>query len=894
MNSDQTNTQTIELPLYQTWHNCDPREGGKPLCKLPTIKSDKGYLYTKNAQVAGCSLRELDNNKRDTLGLIRVPNYRTFVITDYPDGDADRAGMPIAGDAREVLVALLNNSGFDPDTTYITCHAKCAPPNRKVAASEYAVCRRHLEYELFKYDPELIILLGAESLKVFNLHGEGGITAIHGTAHDMPYPHWDQPEDNGKRDSSYVPKNFKVISAFSPKQYLATGNPKFKNLLQEDLNKARQLLGDGIINNNFYKAKFQVIETIEDLDLALSEIANNKCVAFDTESPDLHFMTSPCMTLQMSCGKGKTWVVPFYQHDPTNELERFKLKPKWFHNGNRQIVIDKLKTVFEDETIAKAAHNFKYDLNVLKRHLGITIKGWLWDTQVMHHIINTAPPHGLKELADMEFFVGNYEKPVRDIVGHGRNLIKTYDNVPDDILWQYGATDAEVTYRLLELFHPEIVNKPAYLKLYTEESLPTIYTLADAEWNGNHLNISNVDALGASMQAEMDVLLADCRAMTTPTFNPSSPDQCAEAFRKEGYGDEILNPKKVKGYSTDKLMMAKLEELGSPLAAKIVRYRNRKKFMGTYVEKAKLELDADGRIRYGFNMTGTISARLTCTFLHQLPRSDKDDIKAGRLVMRDMIDVEPGYTYYYADYSQIELRVFAQQTGEQALLDVLADPKGDVHRFTAAAALGVEPALISDFNRQQIGKPMNFGIIYGSEGKSLAKLEYEDPHTGQKKLVGDVMAFQLVRNYRAQYQKIDEYLDLTPDLARANGNKVKTVFGREIFIPDLNSKQQWRRAEAERSATNVSIQSPAGAISLRTMAMMKQVLDDLQIGPEIARLVCSVHDSISYQVHKDYVEWFDGVFKQIAQRPIPELGNMSFPVNTGTGNTWAEAERAAH
>ena len=871
-------SETLELPQYQTWHNCDPKESGKPLCKLPTIVSDKGYTYTKSPQVMGCSLRELENGKRSNpLGR----SYDTFIVTDFPSRDADKSGMPMAGDAADVLIALLNNANFHPDRTYITCHAKCAPPNRKVAASEYNVCRRHLEYELHKYKPELVILLGSEALKVFNLHGEGGISAIHGTAHDMKYPHWD------------AETLFKVIPTFHPKQFLATGNGKTKNLIQEDLNKARGLLADGaVIDNFFHKADFQVIETVEELDLAISEVINNQVVAFDTESPDLHFMSSPCLTLQMSCGMGKTWVIPFYQHDP-NTLDKFKIKPLWFHNGKRDIVIDRLKRIFEDESIAKCAHNIKYDINVLRAWLGIRVKGWLWDTQVMHHMTDTTPPHGLKELSDMEFFVGNYEGPVRDIVGHGRNLIKTYDNVPDDILWQYGATDAELTYRLLEKYYPEITRKPAFLKLYTEESMPTLYALAEAEWNGNHLNIPNVDALGESMDREMETLLAECRAMVAPDFNPSSPDQVAEAFRKEGYGEEILNPKKVKGYSTDKLMMAKLEEAGSPLAAKIIRYRNRKKFKTTYVDRAKQELDLDNRIRYGFNMTGTISARLTCTFLHQLPRSEKDAIKAGRLVMRDMIDVEPGFVYYYADYSQIELRVFAQQTGEQALLDVLLDPKGDVHRFTAAAALGVRPDQISDFNRQQIGKPMNFGIIYGSEGQSLTRIEYEDPFTGAKKLVGD-LAFQFVKNYRQTYPKIDMYLSITPDLARANGNKVKTVFGREIFIPDLNNKEPWRRAEAERSATNVSIQSPAGAISLRTMAMMKQVLDDLQVGPDIARLVCSVHDSVSYQVHKDYVDWFDGVFKQVAQRPIPELGNMSFPVNTGWGNTWAEAERAAH
>ena len=871
--------EELELPLYKTWYNCDPDESGKPLCKLPTLVSDKGWRYTKTAQLMGCSLRELiDGRRGDPL---TKRNYETFIVTDYPSRDADKQRMPMWGDAREVLINLLGNAQFNPDTTYITNHAKCAPPNRKVAASEYAVCRQHLEYELFKYEPRLVILLGAEALKVFNLHGEGGITQLHGTAYDMKYPHWNEELE------------FRVMPIYHPKQFLATGNAKIKSLMQEDFNKARGLLADGKqIDNVFYTAEFQVVESIEDLTQVVETIKHHGVFAFDTESPDLDFMGSPCILLQMSCGKGKTWVLPFYKHDPTVE-HGFKLKPTWT-NGKRIEIDNKLKEIFENPAIAKCAHNIKYDMNVLRRHCGIRVQGWLWDTQIMHHLLDVTPPHGLKELADGEFFCGNYEGPVRDIVGHGRKLIKTYDNVPDEILWPYGATDAELTYRLLDVYYPDIARKANLLKLYTEESMPLLYTLAEAEYNGNHLNIENVKGLGEAFDTEMDEILADCRAMTNPDFNPASHDQVAKALRELGFGEEILNNKAVKGFSVNKNTLMKMDPNDVPLARQIIKYRNRQKFKSTYVDNALNEVAADGRIRYGFNMAGSISARLTCAFLHQLPRSKDDDVKAGKLVMRDMIDEEDGFVIYYADYSQIELRVFAQLTGEEELLSVLSDPNGDVHRFTASGALMCEPSQISDYNRSAIGKPMNFGIIYGSEGASLAKLVYEDVKTKERKLIGEELAFAMVRNFRMRYPKIDEYLSLTPDMARGRGSKVVTVFGREIYIPDLNHKEQYRRAAAERSATNVSIQSPAGAISFRTMNMMREGLESLQIGPDVARLICSVHDSISYGVRKEYVEWFDQEFKKIAQRPIPELGNMVFPINSGWGNTWAEAERNAH
>lgn len=869
-----------DLQFYKEYHNCDPAEAGKPLCRLPTITSDKGYRYTQNAQVAGCSFEEMLNGKRGNP--LKTRNYETFIVSDYPSREGDKASMPLGGDVREVMSNLLTMSQFDPATTYVTCHAKCAPPNRKVAASEYSVCRRHLEYELFKYQPRLIILMGSEALKVFNLHGEGGITQLHGIAYDMKYPHWDEDIE------------FRVMPIYHPKQYLATGNVKVKNLIQEDLNKARSLLPDAkIIENTFYKAEFKVIETEAQLDEALDVIKENGVFAFDTESPDLDFMSSPCMLLQMSCGKGKTWVLPFYKHDPTVVLDKFKLVAMW-HNGTREAVNNKLKTIFEDASIAKCAHNIKYDMNVLRRHCGIRIKGWLHDTQIYHHLLDVLPPHGLKDLADGEFFCGNYEGPVREIVGHGRELNQTYDTVPDNILWQYGATDAELTYRLLEVYYASISRKANLLKLYTEESMPLLYTLAEAEYNGNHLNIDNVKVLGQSFDAEMEDLLSECRTFTNPDFNPNSHDQVVTAFKLLGFGEDILNVKAVKGYSTDKTTLMKLDSKDIPLAKKIIKYRNRRKFKSTYVDNAMNKVSYDGRIRYSFNMAGTISGRLSCSFLHQLPKSKEDDIKAGKLVMRDIIDEEDGFVYYYADWSQIELRVFAQLTREKELLKVLSDPKGDVHRFTAAGALMCEPYQISDYNRNAIGKPMNFGIIYGSEGKSLSRLVYEDPKTKIKKLIGDELAFSMVKNFRMRYPKIDEYLSLTPDIARGRGSKVLTVFGREIFIPNLNHKDQWRRAEAERSATNVSIQSPAGAICLRTMNKVREDLDALGIGSDIVRLVGSVHDSVSYGVRKEYVEWFDKEFRKVAEMPIPEFNGATFPVKSGWGKTWGLAEFAAH
>ena len=865
-----------ELELYPNFHSCSPTDG-KPLCNLPILLNQFGKPSVRSPQILGCSLEELKRGRRDSTPKERT--YETFVVSDYPGFDADKVGLPIWGEARLVLLDLLAKAQFDPNTTYITCHAKCVPPKRKPTTGEYKECRRHFEYELNKYRPKAVILLGSESLKIFKLEGIGGITSIHGEAYVMKYPKW--PED----------VDFTVMAIAHPKQYLVKRQQSIRTLMQEDFVKMRGLLADGkVIDNTYYKAAFQVVETEEQLDYAINAIKVMGMFAFDTESPDLDFMRSPAIMVQISCGEGKTWIIPFYQHDPEGSvLGKFKLKPVW-HNGKRDYINARLKEIFEDPNIAKVAHNLKYDANVLRRWCGIRIQGWLWDTQVMHQLLQTHAPHGLKEVADQEFSVGNWERDVNDIVGHGFNKILTYDNIPDDIFWQYAATDAELTWQLMEAYYEDMLNRPNLVKLYSEESMPLIYTLMGADYNGNHINVNNVKILGEKFDAEIENLTQLCRAETKPDFNPGSHEQVAAALRGMGFADAIEDKNAASGYSVDK---DTLLEIDLPFAQNIIKYRNRKKFRTTYVDSALANLGDDGRVRYSFNQTGTIGGRLSCPFLHQIPKSKDDDIKAGNLVLRDIIDEEEGFVLYNGDYSQVELHVFAVLSGEQELMDILADPNGDIHRATAAGALLCEIHEVSDENRSAIGKPLNFGVIYGSEGHALARLDYLDPITKRLTKVGGQRALEFVRNFRQRYKKVNEFLTEIPLRARARNGKVLTIFGREVDVPDLNSQDDYKRAHAERTATNVAVQSPAGAITFRTMNLIRETLESYDIGPDKIRLVNTVHDSMAYGVHLDYIEWFDQLFREIATRPIPELGGWRLPVEAGWGQTWAEAEKNA-
>ena len=867
------------LPLYQTYHNCDPNTGGKPLCALPTLTNNWSQPYCKHPQIWGCSLEELVAGKRGDPSKSRT--YRTFVINDYANKEADRAGLPVWGDARRVLITALQFAAFDPRTTYVTNQGKCLGPSRKPSGGEYKACRQHLEYELWKYKPSTIILLGSEGLKLFGLDGKGGINSLHGQVFNLPYPKWDDPME------------FSVIPTFNPKQYLVNQDMRVKKHIQNDLNRASQVANGVEVTNAFYKPEFEVVTSEERLAEVIDIITEHGIFAFDTELPDLNFMDSPCIMVQMSIGIGQTWVVPFYQHDPdASFMGKYKLTPVWT-DEQRERVNRKLAELYENPKIVKCGHHLKFDMNVLRRWCSIRTVGWFLDGQVMHHLLDVRQPHGLKDLADSEFLCGNYEETVNDIVGHGRDKTCTYDNIPDHIFWQYGATDAELSYRLVEAYLERISRKANLMKVYTDECLGAISTLAEMEYNGNHLNLPNIARIEKAFEEEITDLTIKCRALTQPDFNPGSPDQVAKHLTQMGYGHIVIDKESASGFRTDKDTLMEIDEDECPLAGYIVKYRNRRKFLSTYVVKAQANMNSDGRVRYSYNQASVLTGRLSCTFLHQIPKTDEDNPIDGDLFMRDMIDEVDGFKLFHADYEQIELRVFAQLTGEKSLIDILADPNGDVHRFTAAGALQIEPSEVSDYNRSHVGKPLNFGVIYGSEGYALAKIDYEDPRTGKKMKIGKDNALLFVQNFREKYKKINEFLVYVPDMARARGNKVLTAFGREIIVPDLGHKDEWIRKAAERTATNAAVQSPAAGITVRTLNAMQSILDELQIGPDLCRLCLTVHDSIGAGVHESIQDWFEETFRLVAERPIPELGNQKFPVKCGWGTTWAKAEQAA-
>jgi DNA polymerase-1 len=870
---------TYVLPIV---HNCDPKLGGRPLCKLPLLKDSRGRPFVTTAHVKGASAYEVVQKARDLDFEDR--EYNIFFIGEAPGWNEDQTGMPFVGEAGDIFSYFITTAGFDLFKGYVTNVTKCRPPkNRDPSVLETNACLLHIQHELKKFRPKVIMLLGRVPLRLFNLHNEGGIGRLHGELFERTLPGWDDGPV------------FKIIPTYHPAAFLHKDSPQLKRRVLDDYVFAKKVLDSDITPTaKYHEAPYTLCDTVDKVRSMVGQIKEAKIFSFDTESPNLDFMRAPMITAQFSIGKGFSWVVPFYRHDP--EGADWKLRTQW-SMGERATVIGLLSEIFCDPEIAKAAHNIKYDWRVILRWLGLRMNGPLWCTQALHHLLDEYSPHDLEYLADIEFGVGHYGSPVKEIVGKGRDLIATYDNIPDPILHQYGATDAECTHRLLMKYLPQVIAKPHLLHLYQTQILPSIYTLAKAEWAGNKMNMDVVKKLGKRFDKELEELTSKCRALSKPDFNPGSPPQVTELFKSMGLGHLIEASEKATGYTTNK---DTLQPLGDkyPIAKHVLDYRNRKKMRSTYIDNVFEDLGDDGRLRYSFNISGTVTGRLACRFLHQIPNINEEEMKKKVLQMRQMFSVDPGNLFFYGDFSQIEFRIWAILAGEEKLIELFKDPKTDMHTITAAAALGIDITQVSAYNRVMVGKPTNFAIVYGSSGKEASKGDYEDPKNPGKYIHLNFPTMQrFIKNFKEEYKQIDYYLETVPERARANGCVLRSIFGRERRIHGLNSPDRKLRAEAERQAVNFTIQNPAAEITYRTMNKMDEVIDKHALGTLASRkamLLNTVHDSLSYEVAEYLIEWFEKAFRQVATAPVPELGGASFPVKCGhSSQSWAHAELAA-
>lgn len=855
--------------------SCRVRDAGCPQCPL-------GSMGCTSVQLRGTSFYNIQTanmGKIPTPIQLREGQFDTVFIVDMPGQEEDVCGIPFQNRAGDLFTQFVNGSGLDPAKVYVTYTVKCKPPYpRKPSVSEINVCKGHVVDELLYLKPKVVVLLGDMAMRVFNLTGKGGLKNIHGTIWNLPLP---DVEDS---------PTFCVVPIYHPASVMYSTSSQFKDMIQSDYCRVADIINHGSDSQTKedYKIPYRLLSTMEDIHWLADTLATKEVFAFDTESDKLPWSKAPLLCVSFAWedkpGNITSAVLPFYTHDPSIDAD---FKGQWFWPGlPYSKIIAPLKQVFESAQIAKVAHNIKYDINVMRWWTGIRIDGPAYDTMLMHHMLNENPPHDLEHLADIEFRIGDYSADKRAITGQGKVLRAGYSCVPDATLWQYTANDAQSCLNLFNVYYQRLIAQNL-LPLYLEESMPLSYALAEAEWWGNKIDMKVVNDIKTRLEKRQNVLFATMREQAgNQEFNPNSHPQVAEVLKKSGYANTILDPTKSSNYTVDKNMLTEIANT-LPFAANVLEFRSNMKVLKTYIERVLNDLDEDGRLRYSWLIHGTKTARLSCSLLHQVPR------KTEKVDVRKMFIVPKDCDYTYADFSQIELRAMAIYAKDQVMLDLFKNGE-DIHTASAAAALNIPIDQVSSFNRQ-VGKAINFGLVFGSEGYQLVeKLEYEDLLGHKKRL--DFKTIQLfLERTRKKFFKITEFCQDVPLIAMANGGVVETVFGRRRRLGTmLNDPRDSIRKHAEREAVNFKIQSTASAITVRTIIEVWRYINELikvgKLKEGDVKLICTVHDSIAYETKKHLTQWFRGVLRSIAEREIPELDNYKFPVNIGIGDSWSSAE----
>ncbi len=847
--------------------SCKLSCGGQPACRLGSL--------TKYIQIYGGRADTIPSSKAEAPSKTKI-----MIVCKAPDHkDTNTLGK---GRNIEKLGELLALATIDPSDVYVTGLVKCSPPKRPPSVQEIKICMGHLGDELKAVDPDVVILMGAVTLRAFNLMGEGGINSLHGKLIKKAFPHDDTND-----------KEYSIMVTTDPNALYMNPDPRLQGQMVKDLIMAKAAVEGHLINPKQQDVDYRLIDNLDDLAWMIANIRKKGMFAFDSESRGLPWHKEPLICLQFCWGYGEDTqtvaVLPIYNHDPDGG--DWKLKSAWGHS-DREEVIRMLRVIFEDSNIPKVAHNIKYDMNVLRKHLGIDTKGFLFDTILLHHVLWEHPPHDLEYLADLELNTGNYSKAVHDITGHGRVLRNTYDHVPDEILHPYGAKDAESTYRLFCRYYSRLKELPEQWALYVDEVHPFIRTMAKAEWYGTSLDVKVIDDLTDEFVKEREALDVSLKARTFPEFNGDKSKDVARAIKEAGYGRDIETPKTTSGYSTDKSKLLALAKK-LPIVEEFMRYRALTKLISNYMKNAKELSKGDGRARISVLLHGTVNGRPSCAFLHQIPRLDRQRIEKGLGNLRDMFIAREGYSMVYGDFSQIELVVLAIKSGDENMMEVFRSGQ-DIHKATAAQFVGLEDHEVNEHNRD-LAKPVNFSRVYGAvEGRSLLKLTWMDLDGKEWPVTKEMIASGYAA-LDARFPAAGEYFINTVSDISANAGVHVTPFGRVKHMGStLNAGSKWARENAERQAVNGTIQSPAASVTIRALnAMDTQLEQQIKAGvmtEEEAALIITVHDSGLFEVKDEHLGWFEPMLRETAARPVPQLDNWSFTMKVGVGASWSEAE----
>jgi DNA polymerase-1 len=582
-------------------------------------------------------------------------------------------------------------------------------------------------------------------------------------------------------------------------------------------------------------------------DALLAQIESAELVAVDTETTSIDAMQARMVGLSVSLKPGAAAYIPL-AHDHPGAPEQLPLVE----------VLARLKPWLENPARPKLGQHIKYDRHVFANH-GIEVQGYRHDTMLQSYVLEVHKPHGLASLAERH--LGRSGISFEDLCGKGASQIK-FNQVDVAKASQYACEDAEQTLAVHRLLWPVLQANAKLLFIYDLE-IQSSEGLYRIERNGVLIDAPMLAAQSAELGARIVQLEAEAHALAGQTFNLGSPKQIGEIFFSK-LGLPVVKKTATGAPSTDEEVLEKLAE-DYPLPAKILEHRGLSKLKGTYTDKlAQLAHPRTGRVHTHYAQAVAVTGRLSSNEpnLQNIPVKTAE----GRRV-REAFTAAPGCVIASADYSQIELRIMAHISEDAALLRAFNEGL-DVHRATAAEVFGVALDQVSSEQRRY-AKVINFGLIYGMSSFGLAR------NLG----IETKAAAAYIDKYFQRYPGVKTYMDETRLSAKSLGY-VETVFGRRLYLPEINSPNGPRRSGAERAAINAPMQGTAADLIKLSMVKVQQVLDTQARG---SKMIMQVHDELVFEVPDTEVEWvlseIPRLMAGVAQLKAPLLAEIGFGPN---------------
>ena len=613
-------------------------------------------------------------------------------------------------------------------------------------------------------------------------------------------------------------------------------------------------LWDMVTSSQENNATYKLVLSSEDLFSVVEEIKEKGIVSVDTETTGKDPMHADLVGISLSCEEGTGWYIPF-MHTYPDAPDQIK----WEHAR------DILRPVLESEKILKVGQNIKYDAEVMYRH-GIQLAGIYFDTMIASYVINPGlRQHNLDNLA--QHYLNYRMISYKDIVGKGKDA-SNFSRVRLDIAMRYSCEDADITLRLMHILNKRLEedgNKP----LFHEIEMALLPVLMDMELTGIKVDTELLIQMSNQFKEQLKSLEAKIFKEAGMEFNLNSSQQLGFVlFEKLGLPVQRKTAK-TNRYSTDVKVLKKLCAYPSPIPKLVLHYRTLSKLKSTYLDSLVKEVNPDTkRIHTSYNQTVTSTGRLSSSNpnLQNIPAKTEE----GRKIRQAFV-AEEGCHLVSADYSQIELRIMAHYSKDQALIEAFRQNE-DIHRRTASEILADNPENVTDEMRQ-IAKAINFGIIYGMGPRRLA----EELRIDQK------TAKNYINAYYARYSGVLRYREEMIKMARKNGY-VSTLFNRRRYLPDINSSNKRIAAESERMAINTPIQGTAADLIKKAMIQIHQRLVKEKFK---AKMLLQVHDELVFEVPDNELE----TLIPIVRKEMEGVHKLIVPlkVDINSGLNWDEA-----